>query len=42
VRTEPADLCHDSEKRPDIQIDLPDKTILGFSIVSVSEPSTYL
>jgi hypothetical protein len=37
VRTEPADLCHDSEKRPDIQIDLPDKTILGD--VTITHPT---
>jgi hypothetical protein len=37
VRTEPADLCHDRKKRPDIQIDLPDKTILGD--VTISHPT---
>jgi len=29
VETEPAGLDHDSDKRPDIQVDLPDKSILG-------------
>ena len=37
VRTEPADLCHDSDKRPDIQIDLPDRTILGD--VTITHPT---
>jgi hypothetical protein len=38
ARTEPAALCHDSNKRPDIQIDLPARTLL--SDVTISHPST--
>jgi hypothetical protein len=38
ARTEPAELCHDSNKRPDIQVDLPDKTLL--SDVTITHPST--
>jgi hypothetical protein len=38
ARTEPAALCHDSNKRPDIQIDLPAETLL--SDVTISHPST--
>ena len=37
VRTEPAELCPDSDKRPDIQIDLPDKTILAD--VTITHPT---
>ena len=38
ARTEPAELCHDSNKRPDIQVDLPDQTLL--SDVTITHPST--
>jgi len=38
ARIEPAELCHDSNKRPDIQVDLPDKTLL--SDVTITHPST--
>ena len=41
VRTEPTDLCNDSERRPDIQIDLPDKTILGDVTITHSTARTW-
>ena len=40
VRTEPADLCHDNDKRPDMQIDLPEKTILVD--VTITHPTAKL
>ena len=41
VRTEPTDLCNDSERRPDIQIDLPNKTILGDVTITHSAARTW-
>ena len=38
VRTEPGGLCHDNSKRPDIQADLPDRTLL--SDVTITHPTS--
>ena len=41
-RVEPAQLCHDSAKRPDIQLDLPVRTLLGdITIIHPLAPSNY-
>jgi hypothetical protein len=41
-RVEPAQLCHDSAKRPDIQLDLPVRTLLGdVSVIHPLAPSNY-
>ena len=41
-RVEPAQLCHDSAKRPDIQLDLPVRTLLAdVSVIHPLAPSNY-